>query len=731
MADWQNKKWNGFSKKESAPEDFVLYGDRDLEMAKVNEEAETETTEIIEEDKDLASVTPNEMDETRVLSSEDLQAALEEKDNKVTEDTGSIEPIRDAVQQQEKSNTRDYVAQMAAAAITAEEEKAAKNREKSDTSEAQQEMEDQAAQDDPAKQWWEKMTGKEESASAEGEAFPIEEKETGIFRHDSEAKYRQPILNKRKMTAFSQEHKASFLIVLAGVLAVGLIAGLIFVLTGVCNPLKGYEQVSVEKGNVMSSIDREGKLEANAHYNIISLVAGTVEESVPEPGDEVREGEVLYRLDDAEAKLAVERAENQLNRTKALATASTGTTIGKIYATEAGTIQTFSISKGSKVTPGQVVGTVKREDGSVGSIVSAMTGTIDSVRVSRGSTVQAGSLVATLREALTDNTQKTNTYDQKSDQIDISSAKEQLERYVIKSPISGVVVEKNIRKGDVVAMTDTDNPMMVLVDMNSMRLTVQVDEYMVRSMKVGQKALINAEALPEETFGGEVTRISTEGYEGEEGKTVYDVDITIDDPGNLKGGMKVKAEIILASATNVLTLPREALMEADGQNALVLVRADMDAVLEDQIEMPTEDVELEPSEDVEIDLEDIETWDEELVFPWIKVPKGCRLVTVKYGIADDRNVQIVSGLQEGAVVVYDPKLEQKELIPTTLDESFLKGEEDPLGQEDDYGTAIPGSTKRPNDVDDDAVLGGEGMSEEEIKRQIMEKIKSHPSSGQS
>lgn len=727
MADWQNKKWNGFSKKESAPEDFVLYGDRDLEMAKVTEEEEPETTEIIEEDKDLASVTPKEMDETRVLSSEDLQAALEEKDNKVTEDTGSIEPIRDAVQQQEKSYTGDYAAQMAAAAIAAEEEKAAKDREKSDAQEAQQEMEDQAAQDNPAKQWWKKMMGKGEASSAsaegEGEAFPIEEKATETFEHDSESKHRQPILNKRKMTAFFQEHKTSFLIVLAGVLAAGLIAGLIFVLTGICNPLKGYEQVSVVKGNVMSSIDREGKLEANAYYNIISLIAGTVEESVPEPGDEVREGEVLYRLDDAEAKLAVERAENQLNRTKALATASTGTTIGKIYATEAGMIQTLSISKGSKVTPGQVVGTLKRDDGSVGSIVSAMTGTIESVKVSRGSMVQAGSLVATLRETQTDNTQKTNTYDQKSDQIDISSAKEQLERYVIKSPISGIVVEKNIRKGDVVAMTDTDNPMMVLVDMNSMRLTVQVDEYMVRNMKVGQKALINAEALPEETFGGEVTRIGAEGYEDEEGKTVYDVDITIDDPGNLKGGMKVKAEIILASATNVLTLPREALMEADGQNALVLVRTDMDAVLEDEIETPTEDVEIDP--------EDIEIGDEELAFPWIKVPKGCRLVTVKYGIADDTNVQIVSGLQEGAVVVYDPKLEQKELIPTTLDESLLEGEEDPLFQEDDYGTAVPGSTKRPNDADDDADLGEEGMSEEEIKRQIMEKIKSYPTAGQS
>ena len=57
--------------------------------------------------------------------------------------------------------------------------------------------------------------------------------------------------------------------------------------------------------------------------------------------------------------------------------------------------------------------------------------------------------------------------------------------------------------------------------------------------------------------------------------------------------------------------------------------------------------------------------DEELAFPLIEVPKGCKLVTVKYGINDGEEVEIISGLKQGDIVVFDPERQNKDLEATS------------------------------------------------------------------
>ena len=425
-----------------------------------------------------------------------------------------------------------------------------------------------------------------------------------------------------------------------------VIAVLIIVLSVFTDPLRNYSQVAVAKGNVINSMNTSGTLSANSRYSITSLVSGTITASTPEVGDKVTAGTVLYRLDDTEAQLAVKRAENQLARSKALGSDSSSTS-SSIYATESGTIQTLNIKSGYKISVGQVIGTIKKADNSISAITTPVSGTVSSVSSGVGKTVSAGTLLATVTTSQTQ-TSSSTTYDQKSNEYDVEYAKKQLEYYTIKAPVTGIVTEKNAKVGDNVGITDMENPMMVIVDMNSLKFTFQVDEYTVWDIETGQSAIINTDSLPDETFAGEVTRISNEGYPNDEGKTVFDVEITINEPGNLKAGMNITAKVIIASATNVMYLPKEALMEADGKHALVLVK-------EDAVMDSTSQQTLAPSEVPK------EATDEELAFPSIDVPKGCKLITVSYGIADDTNVQIISGLSVGDIVVYDPKREPTDL----------------------------------------------------------------------
>jgi HlyD family secretion protein len=111
--------------------------------------------------------------------------------------------------------------------------------------------------------------------------------------------------------------------------------------------------------------------------------------------------------------------------------------------------------------------------------------------------------------------------------------------------------------------------MAVIADMSSLVLTINVDELDILSIKVGQTANITADALPGKTFTGTVTSINNIGSTGSSsssssgsgtGVTTYEVQISIPDYGSLLPGMNVNASIVIDSATNVLLIPQQAVM---------------------------------------------------------------------------------------------------------------------------------------------------------------------------
>lgn len=480
--------------------------------------------------------------------------------------------------------------------------------------------------------------------------------------------------------SFYEKYKST--IIASGItVAAGIvIAVLIIVISAFSNPLRNYSQVAVTKGNVVNSMNTSGTLSANARYSITSLVSGTIVSSTPEVGDKVTVGTVLYKLDDTEAQLAVKRAENQLARSKSSGSYSSSGGSSKIYATESGTIQSLNIKTGYKLSAGQVIGTIKKADGSITAITTPVSGTVSAVNSGVGKTVAAGGLLATLSDGETQTSASTRTYDQKSNEYDVESAKKQLENYTIKSPVSGIVTEKNAKVGDNVGITNLDNPMMVIVDMNSLKFTFQVDEYKVWEMEAGQDVIVNADSLPDETFAGKITNVSSEGYKNDDDQTVFDVEVTVEEPGHLKSGMNVSAKVIMQSATNVMYLPKNALIEPDGKHALVLVK-------EDTVSDTSSSETLSPSEVPK------DATDEQLSFTAVKVPKGCKLVTVSYGISDDTNVEITSGIKVGDIVVYDPKNDVPDLKPAaTSTPANTDSVKQPKATDD---TAVPDSTPAP------------------------------------
>lgn len=141
------------------------------------------------------------------------------------------------------------------------------------------------------------------------------------------------------------------------------------------------------------------------------------------------------------------------------------------------------------------------------------------------------------------------------------AAKNQLAKMTVASPIAGVVTAVNSANGDSIT---TQNPVLTVVDMSSMKIKISVDELDIQSIKIGQKSTIKFGAITDKTYEGAVESIGQVGTTTND-VTTYDVVIDITDPTGIKLGMNATVTISVDSKENALVIPSEALVEQDGK----------------------------------------------------------------------------------------------------------------------------------------------------------------------
>jgi HlyD family secretion protein len=92
----------------------------------------------------------------------------------------------------------------------------------------------------------------------------------------------------------------------------------------------------------------------------------------------------------------------------------------------------------------------------------------------------------------------------------LESARYDLSKNRIESPIDGIVTRRNIRKARtavVGTMNNAGTVLLTLADMGIIQAEVEVDETNVPNVQIGQPAKITIDAIPEKSFRGHVTEI--------------------------------------------------------------------------------------------------------------------------------------------------------------------------------------------------------------------------------
>ena len=491
---------------------------------------------------------------------------------------------------------------------------------------------------------------------------------------------------------------------LVPVLCVAVVGGVFLLRPQQAKPASvdaSYTEAAPERRDVTNTLSGTGTLNPANTYTVKSLVDGKVLTGTIEEGDIVEESNVLYTIDSSDASTNFEKAEIAMQQ----AQRSYDKVVDRQYvrAEVAGVVSSLKVTKGDEVTSGQEVavirdssrmlltlefpaadaanfsvgqsaavtldGTFEQLDGTVTSVsgtdalsagnlltrtvtitvknagglttaqaatasingVSSIgsatfayqaertltaqaAGTVTSINVQEGSEVAKDDIILGLSgDDLTESIQSASE-SLRSAEISMQNLQDAMNNYTITAPISGTIIEKDAKVGDAVKAGDT---LCIVYDLSYLEMSINVDELQISSISVGQKVQITADAVPDKTYVGTVTRVSMKGTSNG-GTTTYPVTIRIDDTDGLRPGMNANAEIVVAEANNALVVPNAAVV----RGSYVLVTKDSPSAANADTAMAA--------------------------------PEGFVYVPVKTGVSDDDYTQIVSGIQEGDTIGYDP-----------------------------------------------------------------------------
>ncbi|MDH3212763.1 MAG: efflux RND transporter periplasmic adaptor subunit [Myxococcales bacterium] len=169
----------------------------------------------------------------------------------------------------------------------------------------------------------------------------------------------------------------------------------------------------------------------------------------------------------------------------------------------------------------------------------------------------------------------------------LERARDRLEDTVITAPVAGVILQKYVESGQIIASGVSNvgggTPIADIADMGNVYVEAGIDEIDIGKIAVGQKAAIRAEAYPENRYEGQIVRIAPEARV-EQNVTLFDVVVQVaNSDANLKSGMNTTVEIVIVDEPDVLTIPVAALRRdrdrPGGSAVAVLVKQGNDYVV--------------------------------------------------------------------------------------------------------------------------------------------------------
>jgi HlyD family secretion protein len=376
----------------------------------------------------------------------------------------------------------------------------------------------------------------------------------------------------------------------------------------------------VRREDITARVRAPGKIEPRTQVKVSADVMGKVVQLPIKEGDRVKQGQLMLQLDDTQYR----SAHSQAKAARASADARMREVESSLKVAEA------SYQRQKALFEQRLLSQAEWDQA---------TTNYESAR----------SAVATAREEVA------------RSQAALEGASDNLSKCRFLAPFDGVVSALNVEAGEVVITGTMNNPgtqILVVSDLSRMLVRADVDETDVVDLKIGQKAKITVDALPDTSFPGTVTEIGNTAKRtatgGAEGQTNFEVKVVFDqDVPQVRPGMTADVEIETGTREKTLGVPIQAVvvrtqreLERAGRKEKPAKRAKKDAML--------------AAED-----DTIGRKDKEITGMFVVRDGIAAFVPVRTGLASETEIEIFGEAKEGESVVAGPYKALRELKPST------------------------------------------------------------------
>ena len=238
----------------------------------------------------------------------------------------------------------------------------------------------------------------------------------------------------------------------------------------------------------------------------------------------------------------------------------------------------------------------------------------------------------------------------------LDSAKYNLSKVRIESPIDGIITRRNIEEGETVVIGTMNNAgtvLMTIADMSVIEAQIEVDETDIPALAIGQPAKVTIDAIPDKTFPGRVTEIGNSPIQqagatsSTQQATNFLVKVTLDHQiPEVRPGFSCTADITTATRKDALAVPIQAMAtrELVYDKAGKVVRAPVERGQRPRAAAKADAADALPDGETRKDTDGV----------FVVHGDVAEFVPVKTGIAADKYFEVLSGLKEGDLVVTGP-----------------------------------------------------------------------------
>ena len=313
----------------------------------------------------------------------------------------------------------------------------------------------------------------------------------------------------------------------------------------------------VQRGEFLQTVVASGHVEAPFRVDVGSQVTGVVADVPVSEGQRVKAGDSLVILDDREARATVVQAEGvvaqaeaRLRQLREVALPSAEQSLEQARATLLNAQKTYD--RAAKLSA---------EGYATRAALDQATKDLD---IARTQARNAEFQVSTTRPGGSDYVLAEAQLAQA--RAALANAQSRLGYATIKAPRDGVLISRNVERGNVVQPSTV---LMKLSPVGETQLVVQIDEKNLGLIALGQKALASADAYPKSIFAAEVAYINP-GVDLQ--RASVEVKLRVAEPPDyLRQDMTVSVDIEVARRPNAVVAPAETIREAAGAAPWVMV----------------------------------------------------------------------------------------------------------------------------------------------------------------